>query len=59
MIQSRPFKDRPWLIMEESSFWESLFFGSRTRIYVDEKHPDWIKIILETNKKLKNIKVTK
>lgn len=59
MKQSRPFKDKPWLILEESSFWESLFFGSNTRIMVDTKHPEWIKMILETNEKLKNIKINR
>lgn len=57
MVQSRPFKDRPWIILEESSFLESLFYGPYARIKIDTKHPDWIKMMLETNKKLKDIKI--
>lgn len=55
MTKSRPFKDKPWLILEETSFLETLFFGSRSRMYVDTKHPEWIKRMLKTNENLKKI----
>jgi len=57
MKQSRPFKDKPWLILEESSFLETLFFGTRSRMYVDTKHSEWIKMVLKTNENLKKIKI--
>jgi hypothetical protein len=51
---SRPYKDKPWLVMEESGFWESLFFGCTTRVYIDTKHPEWWnKVVLPTIKEMR------
>lgn len=55
--KSRPFKDKPWIILEEPSFWESLFFDDWSRMYVDTKHSEWIKMVLKTNETLKKIKI--
>jgi len=58
MKTSRPYKDKPWILMDKPSFWERLFYpNARTRMYIDTQHPEWIKqVLIPTINELKNAK---
>lgn len=57
MKTSRPFKDKPWLVLEESGFWESLFCGYHWRLRLDTSHPEWFeKVFKPTIEKLARLK---
>jgi hypothetical protein len=45
MKTSRPYKDKPWIILEESSRWEDIMGLGYYRIRI-EKSPEWVEKVL-------------
>lgn len=42
---SRPYKDKPWIVVKHAGFWASLM-GVCDTIEIDTSHPEWIKQVL-------------
>ena len=61
MKESRPYKDKPWIVLKETNFWDWLL-GSRLRwkLSIDTKHPEWINQVLKpTIEEFKKAKIIK
>lgn len=45
MTKKRPYKDKPWIVIESPNWFESLL-GVTVRLYIDTTHSEWVNKVL-------------
>lgn len=57
MKETRPYPDKPWIVLYTPGFWLSLIIPAFYRYEVDTSHPEWIeKVLKPAIEKAKKIK---
>lgn len=58
MKTTRPYKDKPWLVLKTPSWSERYLLGLCSQMEVDTSHPEWTeKVLIPMIEKAKNIKL--